>query len=176
MNEIWKPVPGYGDHYEASNLGNIRVKDRTVVRKHSTGGVTNFFYKGRLLKPSKSDKYGHMVIHISVNNKKQNVFVHKMVLLAFVGECPDGMECCHNNGNASDNRPENLRWDTHHQNNQDRKLHGNYAKGEKHPMAKLTLDQVNAIKLSSKTSKELSEQYGIGKSHVWRIKKGECWI
>lgn len=175
MNEIWKPVPGYGNHYEASNLGNIRVKDRVVVRKHSTGSVTNFFYKSRLLTPCKSDKLGHMVVHISVDNKKQNVFVHKMVLLAFVGPCPEGMECCHKNGNASDNRIENLRWDTHYENNQDRKRHGRYATGENHPMAKLTLEQVKTIRSSDKPIKELCKEFGVGLSNLHRIKNKESW-
>lgn len=173
--EIWKPVPGYGDFYEASNLGQIRVKDRTVVRKHSTGGITNFFYKGRLLTPCKSDSLGHMVVHIGFNGQKKNVAVHKMVLLAFVGPPPDGMECCHNNGNASDNRLENLRWDTHFKNNQDRKKHGKYATGENHHMAKLTKEQVDLIRLSIKPAKEISKDFGIAVSHVHRIKNNQCW-
>jgi hypothetical protein len=36
-----------------------------------------------------------------------------MVLFAFVGPCPEGMECCHENDVRDDNRIENLRWDTH---------------------------------------------------------------
>ena len=175
MHEIWKPVPGYGGHYEASNLGNIRVKDRVVVRKHSTGGMANFFYKGRLLKPCRSDKYNHQVVHIGYDGKKENVLVHKMVMLAFVGPCPEKMECCHGNGDAADNRIENLRWDTHQENNQDRKKHGRYASGEAHPMAKLTLEQVKQIRLSSKPSKDLCKEFGIAMSHLHRIKNKEAW-
>jgi hypothetical protein len=131
--EIWKPIPGYGDFYEASNLGNIRVKDREVEKFCGlTKTKVKQFYKGRLLKPSNSDKYGHKSVHIGYDKKRITVFVHKLILLAFVGPCPDGMECCHNNGIASDNRLENLRWDTHKNNNADRKRHGNYKKGKEH--------------------------------------------
>ena len=35
--------------------------------------------------------------------------VHRLVLEAFVGPNPPGLECCHNNGDPSDNRVENLR-------------------------------------------------------------------
>lgn len=35
-----------------------------------------------------------------------------------------GMEGCHGNGDKSDNRPENLRWATHVENEQDKDLHG----------------------------------------------------
>lgn len=131
--EIWKQIPGYGGFYEASNLGNIRVKDRQVEKfcgLHNR--IVKQFYKGRLLKPSNSDKYGHQSVHIGYEKKRVTVAVHKLVLLAFVGPCPNGMECCHKNGIASDNRIENLRWDTHKNNNADRKLHGNYKTGKEH--------------------------------------------
>jgi hypothetical protein len=175
MNEIWKDVPGYGNHYQASNFGRVKSKDRVVERKHSTGCMAKFFYKGKVLNPSRSDKYGHLSVHISVNNKKQNVFVHKFVLLAFVGECPIGMECCHNNGIADDNRVENLRWDTHFANNQDRKLHGKYKEKECHPMAKLTLEQVIEIKKSKQKTSDLVKTYNISKSQVCRIRSNHAW-
>ncbi len=133
--EIWKQVPGYGGFYEASNLGRIRSKDRIVEKfcgLHKK--VVKQFYKSRLLNPSKSDKYGHMSVHLGYDKKRINVLVHKLVLLAFVGPAPEGTECCHNNGIASDNRIENLRWDSHANNNADRKRHGNYATGKRHPM------------------------------------------
>jgi len=133
--EIWKNIPGYGNHYQASSLGNIRVKDRYVEK---FCGLINKnvkqFYKGRLLKPTKADKWNHLSVHLGYNNQRKTVLVHKLVLLAFVGPAPDGMECCHNNGIASDNRIENLRWDTHRNNNGDRKRHGNYPTGKNHHM------------------------------------------
>ena len=30
--EVWKDIPGYGDHYQASNLGKVRVKNRSVTK------------------------------------------------------------------------------------------------------------------------------------------------
>lgn len=54
---------------------------------------------------------------------------HRAVLLAFIGPCLDGMECCHNNGDPLDNRLENLRWDTRQANTIDKINHG------KHPYA-----------------------------------------
>ena len=133
--EIWADIPSYGNHYQASTLGRIRVKDR-IVKKFSwiTQSIVEQKYKARLLNPSVADKYGHMAVHLGDKKKKWTVAVHRLVLLAFVGECPKGMECCHNNGIANDNRLENLRWDTHANNNADRKAHGNYKSGKDHHM------------------------------------------
>lgn len=173
--ETWRPIPGYGGHYEASSLGRIRVKDRVVRRKHSTGGMVDFFYKGRLLSPSRATKLGHMTVHLGVDGRKLSASVHRLVLEAFVGPCPDGMEGCHEDGNPANNRPGNLRWDTHYENNQDRKRHGTYATGEAHAMAKLTDAQVSEIRSSGKRYRQVAEEYGISRSQAHRICKGQSW-
>lgn len=167
--EIWKDIPDYGSNYQASNLGRIRVKDRYVEKKCGLSNVKKVvkqFYKGKLLSPCKADKYGHLSVHIGYNNKKITIGVHRLVLFAFVGKCPDGMEACHNNGIASDNRIENLRWDTHQNNNKDRKMHGKYAKGENHHMfgKKMSEEQKQRLvkintgkKASDETRKKMTE-------------------
>jgi hypothetical protein len=139
--EIWKDIPSFGWHYQASNLGNIRSKDR-IVKKFSIFGnrIVGQFYEGRLLKPHNSK--GYKIVRLGYEKQKITVGVHRLVLMAFVGDCPEGMECCHNNGISDDNRIENLRWDTHKNNNKDRKRHGTYKTGKEHPMygKKMSLD------------------------------------
>ena len=173
--EVWKDVPGHGGHYEASSFGRIRVKQRVVFKGHRTGRNISQTYKPRLLSLKGRDKYGHISVHIGVGGVKYSVFVHRLVLLAFVGPQPEGMECCHNNGIAFDNRPENLRWDTHFNNNGDRKKHGNYAVGEKHCMAKIS--NLQAVEIYEKlkdgrTGVSLAREYAISSSQVSRINKG----
>lgn len=133
MNEEWRPVPGYGGHYEASSLGRIRRKKR-VVRKfnYMAKRVIEQTYQELILSPHAVNKYGHRSVHIGVDGKRTMLSAHRAVLLAFVGPCPEGFEACHNDGDATNNRPENLRWDTHLSNNQDRKRHGRYASGADH--------------------------------------------
>lgn len=58
MAEIWKSVPGYGGHYEASSLGRVRSIDRIVVKRHRSGKLIQQKYAGRLLKPCKTDELG----------------------------------------------------------------------------------------------------------------------
>lgn len=175
-SEIWKQIPDYGSHYEASSLGRIRVKDRVITRKHpNTGKPTSFHYKSKVLSPAKADKWGHMSVTLGVNGIDYSVSVHKLVLLAFHGAKPEGMEACHNNGIAWDNRPENLRWDTHFSNNQDRKMHGNYQSGDSHPMAKLTLEQVRSIRSSGLNFSQVAQSYSISKSTAHRILTGRTW-
>ncbi|MGA3803708.1 NUMOD4 motif-containing HNH endonuclease [Ralstonia nicotianae] len=176
MTEEWRAIQGFGDHYEVSSLGRVRVKDRTVIKPHSkTGKLVHFHYKGRLLSPAPRSRLGDMAVNLTADGKTTMQSVHRLVLTAFVGPCPDGMECCHNNGNASDNRLENLRWDTHLANNGDRKLHGTYLLGEDHKMAKLSEEQVTEILSLGLRYTEVVRRYGISKSQAFRICKGQAW-
>lgn len=175
MAEIWKPIPGYGGHYEASSMGRIRVLPRVIVKPHSnTGEMREFHYAGRVLNPAKR-KGGYLSVTLGIDGKDHTCSVHRLVLMAFGGPCPDGMVCCHNNGDASDNRPENLRWDTPYNNNQDRKKHGNYAAGETHPMAKLTWNMVSNARRRCSTNTELMRELGVSRSQAHRIRTGESW-
>lgn len=174
--EIWKDVPGYGGHYQASSLGRIRVKERTVRKWHKSGKHITQNYKQRILNPTKADKYGHLSVHIGYEGKKITAFVHRLVLFAFVGPAPHGMECCHKNGIAWDNRPSNLRWCTHASNNRDRLKHNRYSIGDEHPMAKFSnniiLDVYKYLK-NGGTGVEASELFGISTTHISRIKNGK---
>lgn len=51
-----------------------------------------------------------------------------LILEAFIGPRPDGMQCCHDNGHSLDNRLCNLRWDTPESNTLDRFRHAHYTK------------------------------------------------
>lgn len=175
MAEIWRPVPGYGGHYEASNLGRVRSVDRVVVKRHRSGKTIQQRYAGRLLTPCPSDELGHMVVHLGVDGRRLNVAVHRLVLLAFAGEPQPGQEACHRNGVASDNRLDNLRWGTHASNNGDRVLHGTYDLGEDHAMSVLTEADVKAMRASGLGAAAAAKRFGISKSQAWRILTRKAW-
>lgn len=127
MREHWKPIPGYGGHYEASNLGKIRCKKR-IVNKFSSivGRVIAQLYRKRLLSLIPNSKSGYLYVHLEVDGLQRNVTVHSLVLTAFKGAYPAGLEACHNNGKITDNRASNLRWDTHLSNMADRRKHQHF--------------------------------------------------
>ena len=175
MAEIWKPVPGYGGHYEASNLGRIRSKERIVMKRHRSGNLIQQRYAGRLLTPCAADDLGHMIVHLGIAGRRVNVAVHRIVLLAFAGEPLPDQEACHKNGVASDNRADNLRWDTHAANNGDRVRHGTYDLGEDHAMAVLTEVDVKAMRASGLGAAAAARKFGISKSQAWRILTGRAW-
>ena len=108
------------------------------------------------------------------------VYAHHLVAKIFIGPCPDGLECCHNDGNPLNNLVGNLRWDTHASNGLDMVKHGNSAKGEKHPHCKLNEYQVLEIKQRVRNWRRgmdsaLAREYGVHKETIRGIRLEKNW-
>ena len=52
-NETWKPIPGLEQFYQVSNLGRVKSLARETVAKWKSNPDYKFFFKERILKPSK---------------------------------------------------------------------------------------------------------------------------
>jgi NUMOD4 motif/HNH endonuclease len=156
--EQWKNVIGFEGLYEVSNHGN--------VRSIKTNKIKN---------PTINKKDNRPFLNLWKENKQKIMRPHKMVLEAFVGKCPEGMECCHNDGNSFNNHIDNLRWDTHKSNIHDRIKHGTSNRGERCGTSKLTLEQVRAIRKDDRLQRLIASDYGIAESMVSRIKNGVRW-
>ncbi len=159
---------------DASGLpGNVGYKvTRTgevwsCMRGHGVVGTT--WYR---LRP-KTLKSGHLVV--SVNHKWRRV--HHLVLLTFVGECPPGQECRHLNDNPTDNNLTNLCWGTRLENRADMVRNGKSARGERTNKAKVTEEQVRAIRrlATSLDQRSLAERFGLSNQQVSRIVKRQRW-
>lgn len=123
MDEIWKSVLGFEGLYEVSNIGRVRSLDRKI----GDGGRGSRLKRGMILSLHQGQN-GYLYASLGTSIKK---LVHRIVLEAFVGPCPTGMECCHNDNNRTNNRLENLRWDTRYGNCQDIKAAGTHWQSRK---------------------------------------------
>ena len=124
--EEWRPVVGYEGYYEVSSHGRVRSLDRVVPK----GGHTQTIH-GRMLSPS-SKQCGHVQVSIiGADRKQRSRMVHQLVLDAFVGPCPDGMEACHADDDPTNNRIDNLRWGTRSSNMRDRVANGRHNEARK---------------------------------------------
>lgn len=125
---------------------------------------------------------GHL--QISLGHKNRHKLIHRIVLETFIGPCPEGMECCHKNGNPADNRLENLRWDTRSNNRKDDYLLGvrtgfNGCRGSYHSQSKLTEQDVRMIIYMWKTllftQREIADIYKISSPNINLITHKKIW-
>lgn len=121
-------------------------------------------------------EYGYKTVKMRC--KRTVVLVHRLVLAAFEGQQPEGMECCHNDGNPANNHIDNLRWDTKSANSLDRHQHGTGNRGERHNMVKLTESQVSEIRKLASTGvyqDVIAQKFGIIQQTVSDIVRRKRW-
>jgi hypothetical protein len=141
---------------------------------------THISKDGRLWRNGREKKFtvgplGYEVVSFSTNNKTKTYYKHRLVLHAFVGECPMGCEALHINGNRLDNRLENLRWGTRKENVADAIKHGTATIGSKNGAAKLTNEMIKTIRQSrliNDSVDKLSNQYQVSVTTIKRVLNG----
>lgn len=161
----WKDIPGYKGKYLISNSGEIKNS------------------KGKILKQW-TDKINRRSIGLT-DKTTTTLRVHRLVMAAFIGPCPEGKEVCHRDGNASNNALSNLYYGTRSENELDKVRHGTKSKpvwinnaGEKNPMAILSEDLVKKIKnmlQSGVRAVDIASSMSINKESVFKIKQGRIW-
>lgn len=129
--ECWAPIPGYENHYEVSNIGQVRSLSRVVLAGNRGGGRKPIRLRGKLLRPSVGRRDGQMQVGLSNGGVRTVHRIGRLVLLAFVGPCPPALECCHENDIPTDNRLVNLRWGTPSSNIGDQVRNGNHNQARK---------------------------------------------
>lgn len=123
---------------------------------------------------------GYLQVCIWNNNKAKFVYVHRLVAQTFIPNPDSKPEVNHKNGIKTDNRLENLEWNTSKENiNHAHKLGLSNAIGENHGMAKLTEEDVLQIRelRSKKTFNQtkLAEMYGVSNQLISNIINNKRW-
>lgn len=104
--------------------------------------------------------------------------VHRIICAAFHGECPDGMEVRHLDGDPLNNRPDNLAWGTRTENAADRVRHGTALRGESLGTAKLSTENVVDIKAAlaaGETQHSIAARFGVRQTNIANIATGRAW-
>lgn len=174
--EFWLDIPEY-PAYQVSNTGKVRscwingwteynpewrsnpVWRELLPLKHPRG-----YRRFRL-----TDKLGSVRIEL----------VHRLLLRAIQGPCPDGYEVRHLDGNPENNHEYNLAYGTKSQNARDRFVHGTDGLGEKNGQSKLTEPEVIELRRlrdqEHLTYDQLADRFKISDTLVYAIVKRKAW-
>lgn len=111
----------------------------------------------------------------SVKWKGKQFPAHRIAYFLHFGNIPDNLFACHKCDNPACVNPNHLFMGTHQENvdDRERKNRNNFRAGERHPLAKLTDDEVEEIRQKyakgNITYKELALEYQVSDSNIYRI-------
>lgn len=167
--EKWAVVLDF-PNYRVSDLARIESIGWPGIRVDGGGK----FRSGRTLRQHINRK-GYPMVRLYRDGVSKGRSVHRIVLEAFEGPCPPGMEARHLNGIRSDARLVNLAWGTKLENEADRKAHDTVPKGESHGGAKLTEADVIEIRASSLPTRVLSARFGVSVAAILDVRTRRRW-
>jgi HNH endonuclease len=177
MNQVeYRDIPGFDGWYQAGSDGSI-----WSCRKVNAQPGRGEWHKLMQFEHKKRRGSNHLRVNVRIERGKGKLvhrWVHRLVLEAFVGACPPGMEACHNDGDPTNNRIDNLRWDTPSAHYHDRYLHGTSMIGPKNPRVKLNWDRVSEIRAmlaAGYSQQSIADHFGLGQTTISRIHLNQRW-
>lgn len=122
-------------------------------------------------------RQGYLTVNLSKVGRKAAHLIHRLVLEAFVGPCPEGMVACHNDGDPANNELANLRWDSPRANSADALKHGRRSWGE-NANSKLKEGQVlqiRRLRAEGIPMRELAIKFEVHPDTIGKIVNRRSW-
>lgn len=166
QKEVWRVYPKI-QFIEASNLGRVRTKNRTVIRSNGR----KLFVKGRVLKQRLS-KDGYLFVQFSVNGKHFRVSVHRIIATSFLPNKNNYPEVNHIDCNPTNNAVSNLEWCTHEYNVAYKEKYGvSSAEAVGRPVFAVNLETSKVSRFE--TQSEAARQLGVDVGNLNNVVKGK---
>lgn len=158
----FKKIPGYENYY-VTRAGEI---------------LSTFGGRNRILLTRRLDRAGYKFVRLTKKKHRSPWTIHHLVLLAFVGPRPEGMETRHLDGNKTNNDLKNLRYGTCKENYNDRRRHGTDNTGSRHGRAILREADIPAIKNlrdDGCSHRAIARRFGVSKSAITLVLNRRNW-
>ncbi len=187
--EEWRPVKGWEQFYEVSDLGQVRSKDRVFFRIWSQRrGPHREPYQvrksGRMLKQALASN-GYKTVGLSDldgGRATRPVCVHRLVAEAFIPNPNNKRQVNHLDGVKTNNAVRNLEWVTAQENgNHSYYVLGNQfltrRRGSECGSAKLHETDITKIKelLPRFPHGVIAKQFGVHRTLIQLISAGKIW-
>ncbi len=168
----FRAIPGF-PRFAIDENGTVL----TVCRRGSGAGTNRHWADAKRLKYA-TNRDGYRFVTLSHDGHAKPIFVHKLVLITFVGPCPEGMECRHLDGCNTNNHKDNLAWGTVAENHRDKILHGTVGAGEKNGSSKLKVDDVLKIReraANGESTRAIAKDFPVSQVTVAKIVRRAAW-
>jgi hypothetical protein len=132
----------------------------------------------RILRPIVAQD-GHCYVFLyDGQGHSDKIWVHRAVLLTFVGEPESDQEGRHLDGNPGNNSLDNLCWGTRLENAADRRKHGRMPAPHESGFTKLKPGDIPRIRELQKkgfSSRQVGRIYGTSHTTILKVWRGERW-
>ena len=173
-------VPKFPD-YRVSKGGIVQSRK---IYGSKVGGIGPWW----TMKPKRANKsrYFYVDLFRQVGRPERHT-LHELVLITYVGPCPNGMRCRHLDDDPTNNTLDNLCWGTPADNYLDSLRNGIATVGEDRYNAVLTNEQIREIRrrftkaepfawgTKIKFMDELGKEFGVRGAYIRRIVEFHIW-
>jgi hypothetical protein len=167
--ERWLPIADWPG-YDVSDHGRVRTWWGAGSGQQGRRAIGNTF---KCIGYAINTGHRGVLLYRNGSTESWRAKIHTLVLTAFVGPCPEGMECLHGDGNPANNRLDNLRWGTRSENQQDAVSHGS------HNRAVLTDDDIPKIWeeiLAGDADRVIAKRWNVSATGISNIRTGQAWV
>jgi hypothetical protein len=168
----YRDVAGFPG-YRVGSDGSVWSRwARTGVCRNTRVYLSEHWHR---LSPSIKGRYS---VILRRNGESHSKRVYRLVLEAFSGPCPPGLEACHKDDDQTNNFLSNLYWGTHESNCADRSRNGKHKIGSRSPLAKhdeKTIARAKGLLASGYSVKAIVSVTGVSRGIVNHLKKGNGW-
>lgn len=166
MREGFRPIAGRPGYW-------VSADGLLASERHRNGKPGGWL----ILRPFQKAN-GYLQVVLYVNKLPEKLYVHRAVLEAFVGPCPEGMQARHLNGNRQDNRAANLAWGTVQDNADDRAAHGTQIHGSQCHQSRFS--EADIVRMRERRAAgipryAIAAEFATTPEHVSRICYGAMW-
>lgn len=171
---MWSIIKDFPD-YQVSDCGQVRsfrVRHDTTQETQNPGTIMTGFKDSR--------GYHSVILRKPNDSKPYRRSVRRLVATAFIPNPYSLSDVANNDGNASNNHKDNLRWATHRDNQMDMRKHGTIQDGEKSITCKITAEVAREIRTKAAdmgrgAGVRLAKEYNLSTAQVSRIINGVRW-
>lgn len=153
--------------------------DGTIWSRRARGRHAGEFRKTLSQVKGGLNAKGYIVATLTdTNGRNRPHRVHRLILEAFVGPCPLGMQCRHKDGDRTNNSLSNLAWGTPKENTTDKFRHGTMLMGMQVATSRLTDSDVLKIKELQSGGlghRKIAKLYGVSRSAIQAVCTGKSW-
>ena len=163
---VWKTYPGI-DFLQANQFGKVRTLDHYTEGKDGK----KYLIKGHILKQSDRG-HGYLRVGVSVNGKRIDLYVHRIVATCFLPNSNNLPEINHKDNNPKNNCVSNLEWCDHKYNIAFKEKYGiSAAEACGCPVFAVNLKTLEVLHFESQH--EAARQLGLNQSHINNVLKGQ---